>query len=130
YDWKGDSTYARASFADLPLRRLFGSSMRLKVPDGGKAEMLSTEGNRDCWEVRWRIETTAPLADIQTALADHLRKNGGWAPRTSAPAGTPGTDWTFKDADQKPWNARVDLAPEEGAAGVYRMAIRVERAKG
>ena len=129
YDWKGDSTYARASFADLPLRRLFGSSMRLQIPGGGKYELLSTEGNRDRWEVRWRIETATSMADLRTALAEFLTQNGGWSPR-GAPASGPATDWTFKDADQKPWKARVDLAPEEGTAGAYRMAIRVERAVG
>jgi len=130
YDWKGDSSYARASLADLPLRKLFGNSLRLRIPDGGKNEVLSTEGDRDRWEVRWRIETATPLADLRTALAEHLTKNGGWAPRAGTPAGASGTDWTFKDADQKPWKARLDLAPEEGAAGAYRMAIRLERAGG
>ena len=128
YDWKGDSTYARASFADLPLRNLFGGSMRLQLPDGTKYDILSTEGDRNRWEVRWRIETSAPLADLRTVLAEHLTKNGGWVPRGTAPAGGTASDWTFQDADQKPWKARVDLTPEEGAAGVYRMAIRVERA--
>lgn len=124
YDWKPDSSYARASFADLPLRQLFGNQLRLQVPQGGKAELLSTQGDRNRWEARWRLETPAPLAELRTALVDHLTQNGGWTPGSTA------TDWTFADADKKPWKARVELAPEEGAAGTYRMAIRLERAGG
>lgn len=128
YDWKPDSSYARASFADLPLRQLFGNQLRLQVPEGGKVELLSTQGDRDRWEVRWRIETSAPLADLRTALDDHLTRNGGWTP--GAPAGATVNDWTFADEDKKPWKARVDLAPEDGAAGAYRLAIRLDRVGG
>lgn len=123
YDWKPDASYARAALADAELRRLFGRGLGLELPEGGEFKVLSTEGTRDRWEVRWELKTGAALADLETALAEHLTKTGGWAPSTKG-------RWRYTDADRRPWNATVDLRPMEGKTGEYSMAIRVDRAGG
>ncbi|MBW8878485.1 MAG: DJ-1/PfpI family protein [Acidobacteria bacterium] len=125
YDWRPDSGFARAALADAELRRIFGRPLELQVP-GGESEVLSTAGTADRWEVRWRVKTATPLADLRALLVHHLAETGKWTPK-SAVAGAPG-EWTYKDAAQKTWNARVDLVPEAGKTGEYRMVIKVERA--
>jgi YHS domain-containing protein len=122
YDWRPDSGYARASLADAELRRLFGRSLSLEVPDGGQAAVLSTEGTRDRWEARWEIKTATSLSDLQAALTRHLTETGRWTP-----AGTP-REWRFTDAEKRGWKAIVDLQPAAGKTGEYQMAIRLERA--
>ncbi len=128
YDWRPESGYARASLADAELRRLFGRSLRLEVPDG-QASVVSTEGTRDRWEARWEIKTATPLSALQTALARHLTVAGRWTPREAAVAGT-AREWRFTDAEKRDWKALVDLQPAAGKTGEYQMAIRLERTGG
>ena len=132
YDWRPGTPYARASLADAELRRLFGRGLGLEIPGGGEFKVLSTEGTQDRWEVRWAFKTDAALTDLETALAEHLTKAGGWTPRGASPAGGPPTrrEWRYTDADRRPWNATVDLRPMEGKTGEYSMAIRVDRVGG
>lgn len=122
YDWRPDSGFARASFADRHLRSLFGRRLRLEIP-GGEAKVISTQGGKDRWEARWEVKTQTPLADLRTALTRSLTEQGKWAPRTAGSV----QEWRFTDEDQKSWNAWMDLEPA-AAPGEYRMAIRIERA--
>lgn len=128
YDWKPDSAYARASFADRHLRSLFGRSLELEIPGGGEAKVVSTAGNTAQWEARWQVKTRTPLADLRAALAQHLTANGKWSPRAPAPSAGMAREWRFTDEDRRPWNAWVDLEPASGAPGEYRIVIRIERA--
>jgi len=80
YDWKEDSTYARASLADYPVRRIFGSHLRLELPATEKAKVESTQGDRNVWETRWMIETTRTPAAIAAALGAIITERGGWTP--------------------------------------------------
>lgn len=123
YDWRPESGFARASFADRHLRSLFGRRLGLVIPGGGEAKVVSTQGGKDQWEARWEIKTQTPIADLEAELLRYLTEQK-WTPKT---AGSP-REWRFTDEEQKPWSARVDLEPEAGASGTYRMAIRVERA--
>jgi putative intracellular protease/amidase len=123
YDWRPESGFARASFADRHLRSLFGRRLGLEVP-GGEAKVISTQGGKDRWETRWEVKTQTPLADLQAALTRHLTEQGKWVPKTAGST----REWRFTDEEQKPWNAWVELEPQAGAPGAYRMAIRIERA--
>jgi putative intracellular protease/amidase len=123
YDWRPDSGFARASFADRHLRSLFGRRLGLVIPGGGEAKVVSTQGGKDHWETRWEIKTQTPIADLEAELLRYLTEQK-WTPKT---AGSP-REWRFTDEEQKPWSARVDLEPAAGAPGSYRMAIRIERA--
>lgn len=124
YDWRPDSGFARASFADRHLRSLFGRRLRPEVPEGGEVKVISTQGGKDQWEARWEVKTQTPLANLQAALARYLKEQGKWTPKTGGST----REWRFTDEEQKPWNAWVDLEPVAGASGTYRMAIRIERA--
>ncbi len=128
YDWRPDSGYARASLADAELRRLFGRNLRLEVP-GGTARVLHTEGTADRWEARWAITTAKPLAELQAVLVRYLTETGKWTPRESPAAGGAGTHraWRFVDAEQRSWEAEVELAPA-AAAGEVGLVIRLARA--
>lgn len=132
YDWRPDSGYARASLADAELRRLFGRSLRLEVPGGGTARVVGTAGTADRWEASWAIATATPLADLQAGLVRHLTEVGKWTPRESpaaagpAAAGAPRT-WRFVDAEQRGWEAEVELTPA-ATPGEVGLTIRLERA--
>lgn len=114
--------------ADAELRRIFGPSLAIEVPGGGEATLVSAEGSADRWEVRWTVTTATTQTDLRTALAHQLLEAGNWTAKI--PAG-PGAlrEWLFKDPDQRTWNAWLDLTPEEGRTGEYRLVIRVERAE-
>jgi putative intracellular protease/amidase len=70
YDWKPDTTYARASFADYPFWRMFGSRLRLGLPDNYGVKVESTQGDRTTWDVVWRIATEP--AQSATQIADAI----------------------------------------------------------
>ncbi len=126
YDWRPDTPYARASLADAELRRLFGRHLRLEVP-GGDYKLLSTQGTAHGWEVRWQVTTSIPRADLEAALARHLREQGGWTRASETKASG---KWRYTDADRQPWTAQVDFRPLEGKAGEYSLAIQVARDAG
>ena len=127
YDWRPDTPYARAALADAELRRLFGRRLQLEVP-GGDYKLLSTQGTAQRWEVRWQITTPTPRADLEAALARHLKEQGGWTARAGDAKAS--GEWRYTGADRQPWTARVDLRPLEGKAGEYSLAIQVERDAG
>jgi transcriptional regulator GlxA family with amidase domain len=127
YRWEPDVPYARASFADLHLRRLFGRRLRLDVPGGGESRLLSTEGGTDRWQVRWELATATPLADLEAALARLLADRGRWTPRGAAAGFGLAREWTFTDAERRPWNAWVELQPLSRRRGEYAMSVRIER---
>lgn len=127
YDWRPDSGFARAALADAELRRIFGRPLELPVPAGGSAQVVSTEGTASHWEARWSVKTSASLSDLQTLLVRQLTETGKWTPKPPLGEGLP-REWTYKDADQRTWSSRVELAPEAGKDGEYRLAIKVERA--
>jgi putative intracellular protease/amidase/YHS domain-containing protein len=132
YDWRPDSGYARASLADAELRRLFGRSLRLEVPGGGTARVLRTQGTADRWEASWAIASATPLAGLQAGLVRHLTEVGQWTPSESPAAAGPDAAgapraWRFVDAEQRSWEAEVELVPA-AAPGEAGLTIRLERA--
>lgn len=72
YDWKPDSGYARASFADMHIHRLLGRGLTFEVPEGAVLRVLSTEGGRGNWEINWSLQIEATEADALKLLDSKL----------------------------------------------------------
>lgn len=131
YNWDPDSKYARASFADRHIRRVFGRNLRLDAPAVLAFKVLSTKGGNDRWEVAWEIESAAGAPELIKLLNGKLTGDARWAARgagkgTDANAGA----WKFTDEAGEAWNASASIRPVAGAANMYTLALRVERAPG
>jgi putative intracellular protease/amidase len=121
YDWKPDGRYARARFADAPIRRLFGRGLVLPLPAPERAEVASTAGDTDRWEVVWSVPTARSRDAVAQGIATAIQERGDWTP-----AGAPSPDrvsWTLAH-DGARFRAALATSPVE--AGV-RVSLGLER---
>jgi putative intracellular protease/amidase len=123
YDWKADSTYARANFADRHIRKVFGRNLRLNVPPGMQARVMSTEGTPRNWEVRWAVQGETAPAEILKLIDDQLNA-GKWAKQQLSGAGKSG--WRFKDDEGAEWHGVVEIQPADTKE--FTVSLKVERA--
>lgn len=124
YDWKADSTYARANFADRHIRKVFGVNLRLNVPTGAQARVLSTEGTPRNWEVKWEARGEAAPAAMMKLIGDQLSA-ARWAKQNSANQGADTSGWKFSDEDGGEWRGAVEIRP--AGSGVFTISLKVER---
>jgi transcriptional regulator GlxA family with amidase domain len=125
YDWKPEATYARASFADRHLRRVFQRNLRLEILEGVAPLLAHTQGDRDRWEVEWRVVTPLAASELLARLDRTVGEKGGWKRAEPVGAGT-ATRWTLAE-DGAAWNAVTEVA-SDGKPNRYRVRVRVERA--
>ena len=125
YDWKADSTYARANFADRHIRKLFGRNLRLTVPQGVQAKTLSTEGAARNWEVKWEAQGETTAGEIMKLIGDQLSL-GGWARLNPGKQGTETSGWNFNDEEGSAWRGAVEVRP--AGAKAFTVSLKVERA--
>ncbi len=121
YDWKADSTYARANFADRHIRKVFGRNLRLNVPPGARVRTLSTQGAPSNWEVKWEAQGETSAAEIMKLISAQLSA-GQWTKQNAANS----SDWKFSDEDGGEWRSVVDISPQGG--NVFNISLKVERA--
>jgi putative intracellular protease/amidase len=121
YDWKSDGGYARASFADAPIRRLFGRGLVLPLPAPERAEVSSTAGDVDRWEVVWSVPTARPREAVSRGIAAAIEERGEW---TRSGAGSADrVSWTLAH-DGSRFRALLAASPAEAAV---RVSLGVER---
>jgi copper(I)-binding protein/putative intracellular protease/amidase len=125
YDWKADSTYARANFADRHIRKMFGRNLRLIVPQGVQAKTLSTEGTARNWEVKWEAQGETTTAEIMKLIGDQLSL-GRWERQPSPKQEADTSGWNFNDEDGGAWRGTVEIRAAGGK--VYTVSLKVERA--
>ena len=121
YDWKADSTYARANFADRHIRKIFGRNLRLNVPSGAQARVISTEGTPSDWEVKWEAQGETSAAELMKLIGDRLSA-GRWAKQNSEDT----SGWKFSDEEGGEWRGAVEVRPAGGK--VFNISLKVERA--
>lgn len=110
YDWKGDSKYARANLADRIIMLALGRAMALPAPEGAQAELLSTQGSAQNWEVRWRVIGEAAPAEVLKLLNDKLTV-ANWVEQKNANRGAVKHAWKFNDQESGNWSATADAQP-------------------
>jgi putative intracellular protease/amidase len=121
YDWKSDGRYARARFADAPIRRLFGRGLALPLPAPERAEVASTAGDADRWEVVWSVPTARSRDAVAQGIAAAIQERGDWT--RSGAAAPDRVSWTLAH-DGSRFGAALATSP--GEAGV-RVSLGVER---
>jgi len=125
YNWLPDAGYARASFADRHIRRIFGR--RLNLGDTGVAAVLNhTQGTIDEWDTEWQVTSKLPANELVAKFDHVLATTGKWQrATTTAGAGDTRAAWRFTDESGKPWSALS--AVTRAGAGKYRVSIHVRR---
>jgi putative intracellular protease/amidase len=126
YDWKADDRYARASFADAPIRRLFGRGLVLELPAPERAEVVSTSGDRARWEVVWAVATSRSPRAVAQGVAASIDERGPWKRVAAQASGAGAAAWTFAFSGSR---FRGSLA-ETGSPGSVRLSLRLEREAG
>jgi copper(I)-binding protein len=124
YDWKPDSNYARASFADLHIRRVFGTGLQLSVPQGAQARVQNTEGDRNIWEVKWQVQGETAAADLQNTISSRLTASQ-WNKQESGSKDATKSVWKFSDENGGAWNGTTTV---QGAGEkTFAVSLKVER---
>jgi transcriptional regulator GlxA family with amidase domain len=142
YDWKPTADYARASFADKPLRRIFERNLRLRIIDGVAPLLVHTRGTQDRWEVEWRLKSRDRVSELLARLDRTVEERGPWSrvsaaggpragrgiaggPERGAAAGAARSRWRF-DREGTAWSGVTEVEPEP-RSGHYRVRVRVEK---
>lgn len=124
YDWKPGSTYARASFADLHIRRIFGTGLRLTVPEGTEARVMNTEGDTHLWEVNWQVQGETSAGELQKALSGRL-VDAQWKRQDAESKDATRSAWKFSDENGTGWNGTAIIQPAGNKT--FAVSLRVER---
>lgn len=124
YDWKPDSNYARANLADRYLSGALGRGFALPVPPGATAELLSTEGTPQHWEVKWQVVGEVSPADVLKLLNDKM-VDGRWVEQENTKLGAVRRVWKFNDQDGGTWSGTADA--QSVGSKIVTISLRVER---
>lgn len=127
YNWQPDVPYARASFADVHLRKVLGRE-GFKLPDGAGWTVLGQRGGKDDWEKNWQVRLDATAPELLKIVDDKLAE--GWTRVSGATErGGAQTLWKFADADGKQWTAAAVVEPTAGPANSFHLRISLARAE-
>ncbi len=125
YDWKPDADYARAAFADRHVRRVFDRNLRLEILEGVAPLVVSTRGDRDRWQVEWRVASDVAAPQLLERLDRALEERGKWE-RTGSGGDPARSAWRFEERGVR-WTGVSEVAAE-GAKDRYTVRVTVARA--
>jgi copper(I)-binding protein/putative intracellular protease/amidase len=125
YDWKGDSTYARANLADRYIAKVLGKGLVLPVPQGARAELLSTEGTAQNWEVKWQVVGEVSPSDVLKLLNAELIA-GEWIEQKIPNRAVVSSMWRFKNQEGGAWNGTAEV--QAAGSKIVTISLKVERA--
>jgi copper(I)-binding protein/putative intracellular protease/amidase len=125
YDWKGDSTYARANLADRYIAKVLGKGLALPVPQGAKAELLSTEGTAQNWEVKWQVVGEVSPTDVLKLLNAELIA-GEWIEQKIPNRAVVSSMWRFKSQEGGAWSGTAEV--QAAGSKIVTLSLKVERA--
>ncbi|MEQ8768079.1 MAG: DJ-1/PfpI family protein [Planctomycetota bacterium] len=120
YDWRPGTEYARASFADLHIRRAL--SRELPLPEGATAQIVDTRGDTREWCRSWLIEGDASVDAVREAFQTRLAQH--WAAD-----GSHSGAWRFLVGDA-PWRGSLEVAAKDGSVLVTISVNAIEEARG
>jgi transcriptional regulator GlxA family with amidase domain len=125
YNWQPDAGYARASFADIHLRRVLGRE-GFKLPDGTGWKVLGQQGGRDQWEKNWEVRINSSASDLLKLIDSKLAEKWSRVEAHSANSSTR-TMWKFTDEEGKAWNAVSTVQTVAGEKDAFKLTIRLAR---
>jgi len=118
YNWDPETTYARGALADRHL-----PSIDIDLPGGAELRQLTALGDRDSWEVRWRVDPAVAPQAILEAFASALARQPRWQA-----AGRPAGDrmaWRVSTPSDGAWAAEVRVTE---AADGWLVSATLQRA--
>lgn len=128
YNWQPDSKYARASFADKHLRKLFSNRLLFAVPAGADLKVLSTAGGPDKWEATWEVQGKTSAEDVIRMLNDKLAIDGKWTLQNAGrPTGEAQSAWRFTDEKGGPWRGLLTVQPSAAEKEKLTVTLRIHR---
>ena len=116
YNWREDTGYARASFADRHLRRVFGGRLQLNVPSA-RVEVENTSGDSQSWEARWLVHGNMGTAAVTQAISAVVAAQSTWQLVADARSDTR-RRWAFFDESRRTWQARLTTTRVPSNGGV------------
>jgi putative intracellular protease/amidase/DNA-directed RNA polymerase subunit RPC12/RpoP len=131
YDWKPDSTFARAALADQYLRDGFGVAKgRVK---GVSGKLLSTKGDTSQWETKFLVaapDSPAAILDaVRSTLSSDIQYLRGNAVKLlPANSKDTGVRWTFVDDTKHPWKGLARTEPAVDQNGKFILTLKIWRA--
>lgn len=111
YDWKAEGTYARAAFADYPLRQALGANLDLHLPGNVHGTLESTSGDRKVWNAVWRVDGAASPAEIAKGVELTIAARGGPTAQTPSPTRRA---WRFVDNQSRTWRIQLSVTETGG----------------
>jgi putative intracellular protease/amidase len=126
YNWQPDVNYARASFADLHLRRVLGRE-GFTLPEGTGWKILGQQGGRDNWEKNWEVRINTSATDLLKIIDGKLAEKWSRAQAQNANDGDARTLWKFSDEGGAKWNAVSTVRPVAGEKDTFKLTIRLAR---
>jgi putative intracellular protease/amidase len=130
YNWQADSSYARASFADRHLQKIFTRGLVFATPQGVTLKVLSTEGDYDKWEINWQTQGETTTAEVVKLLNDKLAGADRWAKQNDKAAKDSAQSiWKFTDEKGAVWNASVDVKPVAKEINKLLVTVKINNSK-
>jgi putative intracellular protease/amidase len=126
YNWQGDSTPARAAFADRYL------------PDfqGFEAKMISVNGDLNHWDMQVLVSKPSSAAEIMdiarkqiVSATPHTSSQVVLNSRGSRSGDRSELEWKFKDDLGRPWVGFAAVAPANDESNKFNMTVKLTREK-
>ncbi|MGH7449775.1 MAG: DJ-1/PfpI family protein [bacterium] len=122
YDWNPKGEYVRAALADKYLRNTYNFMRSFE------REVVSSTGDVEHWENKWKIKTDASAAEILAQLNDNLAAVDQWKRGEAAQANdTAKSLWQFTGNDGKTWKGMASVETLTGEKNAYRVSLKVAR---
>jgi putative intracellular protease/amidase len=130
YNWQPDSGYARASFADRHLQKIFSRALVFTTPQAVVLKVLSTEGNYERWEINWQAQGETSATEVAKLLNDKLTTQGKWTKQTEKNGKDAAQSlWKFTDDKGEVWQGLVDVKPATKAANQLQVTVKINNTK-
>jgi putative intracellular protease/amidase len=127
YNWQPGAGYARASFADAHVRKIFGLGLNFEAPAGAELRALSTEGGTENWEVNWQVQGATSAADILKAVESKLATDGKWVKQTAAKPDATKSAWKFADEKGAVWSGSAAVQEVAGEKNRFLVTLKIAR---
>jgi putative intracellular protease/amidase len=126
YNWRADSSYARASFADRHLQKLFSRGLGFATPQGVTLKVLNTEGNYDKWEINWQAQGETTVQEVAKLLHEKLAGAANWTKQNEKiTRETAQSVWKFTGEKGEVWNAFAAIKSVDKANNQLLITMKI-----